>query len=218
MPSLDQLKQDLLAVCRIVAAEGMADAFAHVSARVPGTDTMVFMPGKSPALVDYSDVFVVDLDKPVPQSSAHQSIYRMRPDVGAVVHAHPPRAITLSLIGQTIRPVHNNSVMFWQGVPLYETPGRVGGRERGDEIGRALGPCRALLQRGHGVIVAGEALREACLLTLYLEETARMLLELAPLGQAKEMPREVAAQLSRDFFTESSNQRAWEHFKRKVGV
>lgn len=218
MPGLDQLKQDLLAVCRIIATEGMADAFAHVSARVPGTDTMVFMPAKSPALVEYSDLFVVDLDKAVRQSSAHQAIYRRRPDVGAIVHAHPPRAIALSLIGQTVRAVHNNSVMFWQGVPLYDTPGRVGGQEHGDEIAKVLGPCRALLQRGHGVIVAGDALREACLLTLYLEETARMLLEVAPLGQAREVPREVATQLSREFFTEASNQRAWEHFKRKAGV
>ncbi len=205
-------------MCRIIATEGMADAFAHVSARVPGTKSMVFMPAKSPALVDYSDIFVVGLDEPVRQSSAHQAIYHARPDAGAVVHAHPPRTIALSLIGQTIGPVHNNSVMFWQGVPLYDTPGRVGGREHGDEIARALGPCRALVQRGHGVIVVGESVRDACLLTLYLEETARMILEVAPLGHAREVPREVAAQLSNEFFTESSNQRAWEHFKRKAGA
>lgn len=218
MSNLDQIKQDLLAACRIIATEGLADAFAHVSARVPGTQTMAFMPPKSPALMDYSDLFVVGLDEPVPQSAVHQAIYRLRPDVGAVIHAHPPRCITLSLIGESVRPVHNNSVMFWQGVPLYETPGRVGGRERGDEIARALGACQALVQRGHGIIAAGRNVRDACLLTLYLEETARMLLEIAPLGRAQDIPKDVAAQLSQAFFTEPSNQRAWEHFKRKAGA
>jgi len=218
MDPIDRLKQELLAVCRVVVHQGLADAFAHVSARVPGAESMLFMPGKSPVLVTAEDLFIVGLDQPVEQSSMHQAIYRTRSDVKAVVHTHPPRAIALSVLGDTIRPIHNNSVMFCQGVPLYDTPGRVGGSEKGNEIASALGLCNAILLRGHGLITVAGNLRDACLLAIYLEETARMCIEVAPLGRAREIPNELAIEFNHQFFDDRSNQRAWDHFKHQAGV
>lgn len=218
MENVEKLKQDLIAVCRVIAHQGLADAFAHVSARLPGTESMLFMPGKSPALVKLEELFVVDLHTPVSQSAVHQAIYRARPDVMAIVHTHPPRAIALTLVGETIRPVHNDSVMFWQGVPVYDIPGRVNDSETGDKIARVLGQCAAILLRGHGVLTAAGNLRDACLLSIFLERTAVMLLEVAPLGRAKEFPKDQAKEFAPQFFNDSSNQRAWEHFKQQAGV
>ena len=218
MDTEDKLKQDLIAVCRVIAHQGLADAFAHVSARLPGAESMVFMPGKSPALVTLEELFVVDLHTLVSQSAVHQAIYRARPEVMAIVHTHPTRAITLSLVGETVRPIHNDSVMFWQGVPLYDILGRVNDSETADKIARVLGLCGAILLRGHGALTVAGNLRDACLLSIYLERTARMLLEVAPLGRAKEFPREQAKEFTPQFFNDSSNQRAWEHFKQQAGV
>ena len=70
-------------------------------------------------------MFFVDFDKPVPQSSLHQAIYKARPDVKAVFHFHSPAVILLSVVGQTIRPMHNYSAIFYEGVPLYTGTGQV---------------------------------------------------------------------------------------------
>ena len=72
---------------------------------------MLFMPRKSPALVQKDELFFVDFDKPVPQSSLHQAIYKARPDVKAIFHFHSPAVVLLSVVGQTLRPMHNYSAL-----------------------------------------------------------------------------------------------------------
>ena len=106
---LASLKKDFIAALRIIFHEGLSDAFAHLSARVDGGKKMLFMPRKSPALVKASELFVVEFDKPVPQSAVHQAVYKVRDDVEAVIHFHSPAVILLSVVGQTVQPMHNYS-------------------------------------------------------------------------------------------------------------
>src|SRR5690242_14246017 len=91
--SYEAVKEDFITALRIIYREGLSDAFAHLSARSNGGDEMLFMPRKSPALVEHEELFFVDFDKPVPQSSLHQAIYKARPDIKAVFHFHSPAVI-----------------------------------------------------------------------------------------------------------------------------
>ena len=68
---------------------------------------MFLMPRKSPAPVKIKDLFVVDFETPVSQSGVHQALYKAREDIKAVMHSHLPYTILLSVVGQTIRPMHN---------------------------------------------------------------------------------------------------------------
>ena len=79
--------------CESSRHEGLSDAFADLSARSDDGHEMMFMPRKSPALVKRDELFFVDFEKPLPQSSLHQSIYKVRPDVKAVFHFHSPAVI-----------------------------------------------------------------------------------------------------------------------------
>ena len=78
---LGAMKKDFVTALRIIHHQGLSDAFAHLSARVDGDQRMLFMPRKSPALVKAKELFVVDFDKQIPQSSVHQAIYKARADV-----------------------------------------------------------------------------------------------------------------------------------------
>jgi ribulose-5-phosphate 4-epimerase/fuculose-1-phosphate aldolase len=89
--NLASLKRDFIAALRIIYHEGLSDAFAHLSARVADGKSMLFMPRKSPALVKASELFAVDFNKVVPQSTIHQAIYKIRGDVSSVIHFHSPR-------------------------------------------------------------------------------------------------------------------------------
>ncbi|HEY3305381.1 MAG TPA: class II aldolase/adducin family protein [Candidatus Binatia bacterium] len=215
--SLTALKKDFVTAMRIISREGLSDAFAHLSARVGG-DKMLFMPRQSPALVKPKDLFVVDFNKQVPQSSVHQAFYKARPDAGAVIHFHSPQVILLTVVGETVRPMHNYSAIFYEGVPVFEGTGQVETPERAAEIARLLGPSKAILLRGHGAVVVGKSIPEVCILALYLEESARLQTEAMKLGQPRFLSAEEAERVARRTFKPPSNARAWEHFRAKSEI
>ena len=215
---LEDLKKDFVTALRIINHQGLSDAFAHLSARIDGDRKMLFMPRKSPALVKRKDLFVVAFEKGVPQSSVHQAVYKAREDVKAVMHFHSPYTILLSVVGQTIHPMHNYSVMFYEGVPLYEATGQVESPERAGDIVRTLGSSKAVLLRGHGAVVVAQSVPEVCILSLYLEESARLQVEAIKLGTPKYISRDEAERITHRTFKPASTQRAWEHFKTKVKI
>jgi ribulose-5-phosphate 4-epimerase/fuculose-1-phosphate aldolase len=208
----DPQKSDFITALRIISHEGLSDAFAHLSARTESGDQMLFMPRKSPALVTEDELFVVDFDKPVPQSSIHQAIYKARPAVKAVFHFHSPAVILLSVIGQAVRPMHNYSAVFYEGVPLYTGTGQIESPARAGEMVKLLGGARALMLRGHGSVVLGQSIREVCMLALFLEESARLQTEAMRLGAPMFMERDEAERIAKRTFKPTSVERAWEHF------
>ena len=215
--SLAALRKDLITALRIISREGLSDAFAHLSARVGG-DKMLFMPRKSPALVKRKELYVVDFNKQVPQSAVHQAVYQARADVGAVIHFHSPHVILLTVVGETVRPMHNYGAIFYEGVPVFEGTGQVETPERAAEIARLLGPAKAILLRGHGAVVVGKTIPEVCILALYLEESARLQTEAMKLGAPRFLSREEAERVARRTFKPASTERAWEHFQAKVKI
>jgi ribulose-5-phosphate 4-epimerase/fuculose-1-phosphate aldolase len=208
-------KSDFITALRIISHEGLSDAFAHLSARTVYGNEMLFMPRKSPALVISNELFAVDFDKPVPQSSIHQAIYKTRPDVEAIFHFHSPAVILLSVLGQSIRPMHNYSAIFYEGVPLYTGTGQVESPVRAAEMAKLLGNAKALIMRGHGAVVVGRSIREVCMLALYLEESARLQGEAMKLGTPMFIERDDAERIAKRTFKPASTDRAWEHFKAK---
>jgi ribulose-5-phosphate 4-epimerase/fuculose-1-phosphate aldolase len=212
------VKKDFITALRIISHEGLSDAFAHLSARTDGGDEMLFMPRKSPALVQSDELFFVDFEKPVPQSSLHQAIYKTRPDVKAVFHFHSPAVILLSVIGQSVRPMHNYSAIFYEGVPLYTGTGQVESPSRAGEMAKLLGGAKALMLRGHGAVVVGQSIREVCMLALFLEESARLQTEAIRLGTPMFMERDEAQRIAKRTFKPTSVDRAWEHFAAKCAA
>ena len=210
---LAALKKDFLTAGRIIGQQGLADAFAHISIRLPHTDKMLFMPRKSPILLKEEDLFLVNLDESVHQSSLHTAAYRGRNDVGAAIHTHSPHVICLSLLGRSVEPIHNYSAFFHDGVTLYGTGGQVGDQENAEKIVKALGKGKAIIQKGHGAFIVGQNIQAACLLAIFLEESAKYLLEVLSRGEPKPLPIQEARRIAEQTFKQSSIERAWEHFR-----
>jgi HCOMODA/2-hydroxy-3-carboxy-muconic semialdehyde decarboxylase len=212
---LAKLKREYITALRIISDQGLSDAFAHVSARVD-ENNMLFMPRKSPALVKTKELFVVDFTRQVPQSSVHQAIYGARDDVRAIMHFHSFYVILLTVVGETVRPLHNYSVVFHGGVPVFQGPGQVETPERAAEIAELLGSGNAVLLRGHGAVVVGSSIPDVCMLSLSLEESARLQVEAMRLGKPQYIDAEEAERVARRTFKPASTQRAWEHFKASI--
>jgi ribulose-5-phosphate 4-epimerase/fuculose-1-phosphate aldolase len=206
-------KQDLLASARIIVHQGLADAFAHISIRLPVENQMLFMPPKSPALLQEEDLFVIGLNEKAPQSSVHTAIYHHRLDVGAVIHTHSPKIISLSVLGRTVEPIHNYSAIFNEGVPLFDRGGHVGNLETAEEIVQTLDRSKAIVLKGHGALTVGRNIKEACLLAIFLEESARYYIEALGCGEPRRLSLDEAQRIAAQTFQQSSIERGWEHFK-----
>ncbi|HEY6607286.1 MAG TPA: class II aldolase/adducin family protein, partial [Gaiellaceae bacterium] len=96
------LRERVASACRILAAEGYADlTLGHVSARGPGGAIWIKRKGVALDEVEPEDVVALDdRDAVLPlETVLHTSVYRVRPDVAAVVHGHPPNATALAATG-----------------------------------------------------------------------------------------------------------------------
>jgi len=218
------LRRDVALANRIIERFGLSNAFGHASARVPGTNTFVFPTRRSPGLADENLLLVLDTDGNVlsgegtPNSELwiHARIYAARPDVGGVVHAHPPACVCLTQIGQPHRIVHNQGGGFAGGVPEYSRIGLIRTRELGDLLASKLGAGIAVMMRGHGITTALADLRTATVAACFLEESAELQLRMlaAAGGEAKrlrEYTRAEAESVS-DQLSPRVVARAWEYY------
>jgi L-fuculose-phosphate aldolase len=196
----EQLREQVAMACRIIALEGYVDlTLGHVSAREPDSRT-IWIKRKGPALdeVEPSDIIALDLDDAdaleSPQyhleSVMHTEVYRVRPDVGSVIHGHPVYATALGSTDAELLMLTHDAVLFAEGVGEFdEGPDLVTDATRGARVASALGDRRAALLRNHGVVIAGEDVRWAVLTALVLERAIRFQSIASTLGA----PRPISA-------------------------
>jgi ribulose-5-phosphate 4-epimerase/fuculose-1-phosphate aldolase len=225
------LRHDVALANRILERFGLATAYGHVSARIPGTNTFYIPTRRSPGLADENGLLTIDTDGTVlsgegtPNSEfwIHARIYAARPEVNGIAHAHPLACISLTQIGQPHRVVHNQGGAFVDGVPEYERIGLIRSRELGDQVARSLGGGIAVMMRGHGITTALADVRAATVAACFLEESAELQMRMlaAAGGDAKRLrtfTRE-EAELTRDQTGPgvAAGGRAWEYYAAAAG-
>ena len=105
----------------------------------------------------------------------HSEIYKARPDVNSIIHAHPTYAVAFSATGQHLQPVSQPSVAFAEGLPYFdEAIDLIRTPALGEGVATALGPCKAVLMRNHGVTVVGSTVEEATILLIMLENACQI--------------------------------------------
>lgn len=221
---LDQLKEDIVTASHILHHQGIAAAFGHVSARVPGTDRFIFPPRMSPALVRKDNLLELDVDgnqlagdgRPNTEFWIHARIYKARPDVQSVCHVHPPSCVVLGSLGETIRPLHASGAVFKNDVQVFDDITLIRTRELGDQVAKTLGSHGAMLLRGHGVNVADKDVRRVCVMTLWMEEAANYQLRAMSAGQPRYFTAAELAVISPQVSGAEVSDRAWEYFSSRV--
>ena len=222
--TIDGLRDDVALANRIIERMGLSHAFGHASARIPGTNTFLLPTRRSPGLAEADNLLLIDTEgrlvsgdgEPNSEFWIHARLYAARPDVGGVVHAHPPACVCLTQVGEPHRVVHNQGGIFANGVPEYSRVGLIRSRELGDLLAQALGQGNSAMMRGHGITVAFPDVRSATVAACYLEESAALQLRmLAAAGgnaaKIRAFTREEADGL-RDQITGNVAKRAWEYF------
>ncbi|TRW44502.1 aldolase [Georgenia yuyongxinii] len=161
----------------------------NISVRV-GSSLHVTATGASLGTLTVADVTVVDLDTgavrgrpPTKEAFIHQSIYRARPDAGAVVHLHSTYAVAVSCLqdvdpADVLPPLTAYYGMRVGRLPLvpYHAPGDPA---MAAPVSELAATHHALLLSNHGPVVAGPDLATATDAIEEIEETARLYFLLA---------------------------------------
>ncbi len=205
------LREEVTRVAKRMVESGLVTGTSgNVSVRTPEGEILITPSGIGYGATEPEDVVLVDLEKnvlegslePSSETPMHTGIYRVRPEVDAVVHTHSPYATTLACLGWEILPVHYMLTALSEDglIPLapYATYGT---EELARYAGEALGETRnACLLQNHGAITVGESAEEAFSRTVILEEMAQIYYQTRLVGEpillTPEQVEEVANKIS----------------------
>ena len=130
----------------------------------------------------------IKLSKASMEYPVHRQIYETT-GAGAVIHAHPPHAIALSLVRKKIRPLDAEGLILLRDVSVVGTRNvvrSVGSRQVGNAVARALMLTKSpvVMVKGHGSFAAGKTLEEALCYTSALEDSCKIILALGRGGKS----------------------------------
>jgi len=203
-----ELRQEMVRIGRLMWERGyVVAADGNLSARL-GPDRLLATPsGLSKGFLSAEGLVALRLDgepvpsyrgrgqKPSSEILMHLEVYRQRPDVNAVVHAHPPAATAFSIAGVTLaRCILPEVVVTLGGIPTaeYATPGTA---EVPDSISQAIQEHDAIILAHHGSLTVGLTLWDAYQRLEKVEQAAQITLIARQLGQAKALPPEAVNKL-----------------------
>jgi len=215
--SFAEERQHVADACRVLAARGLADGFlGHISLRVDDERLLVRCRGpreRGLAWTKAEDIHLVDLDggpageseldgwTPPNELPLHTEVLRTRPEVVAVVHAHPVAVVAADLAGLGIRPLVGafdipGCKLAAGGVPVYERGVLIRNRKLAAEMTAAMGDRPVVLLRGHGLTSAGSSVADAMLNAVSVDQIAKLSLTVASAGgNPTDLPAEDMAEL-----------------------
>lgn len=224
------LKRKLACAYQILYLEGIAeeDTLGHVSALVPDGSKIYVKPwGFGFEEVAPGNLLAMDREGNLVEEGQagrlhsemplHIEIYRARPDVGCVVHIHPFFATLLTSVWRgALRIVNQNTQIFVDGLPLFDSSALIRSPEQGRAVAEALGTSRALLLKNHGIVAVGATVEEALVVTVQLERAARTHLALTPFGEVDEIDRDVASRWGKELMRGEHCANKFEYWCRKL--
>ena len=201
--SMEEQREKIALSCRILAMEGLVDEIlGHVSARIADTDEM-WIRCRSPEEegVRYTTVDAVrrvDFDGKGPHKGEqyqvpnelpiHGEIYKKRPEVDCVIHAHPKEALICGITELEFRPIFgafNITAMrlALEGIPVFPRSYLVNRPELAAPMIEIMGEKSICLMKGHGITVTGKTIEEATVRALSFNTLARATLQVAQTGR-----------------------------------
>ena len=230
---LAAIREELSLANRILAHEGIVDAFGHISARHPGDPgRFLISRHRAPQLVAPEDILEYTLDtEPVHPTTfrhygervIHGCIYQARPDVMAVCHHHAPAMMPYAISRAAMVPVYHLGASMGARVPFWDSRDDFGSTalvlvrpEEGRSLAKALGAGWTILMGRHGATAAGTSIRETVFRTIFscknaeLQTQARLLGHVEPLDD-KEVELAAAYNLR-----PGPLERAWDYWAKRV--
>lgn len=204
-----ELRREMVRVGRLLWERGyVAATDGNLSARLGQERLLVTPSGASKGFLTVDQLIPIRLrgrnlgpyaargHEPSSEIGMHLEVYRQRPDVEAVIHAHPPVAVAFSIAGVSLaRCVLPEVIVTLGAIPTteYATPGTI---EVAQSIRQAVRDYDAVLLAHHGSLTLGKTLWEAYLRLEKVEHTAQITLAAQQLGQVHTLSPEDVSKLA----------------------
>jgi ribulose-5-phosphate 4-epimerase/fuculose-1-phosphate aldolase len=235
MTDLERVLADLVIANRILAHEGIVDAYGHVSVRHPRDPKRYLLARSlSPEMVQQADIMEFDLDgtpasgdsrQPYLERFIHGAVYESRPEVLAVVHAHAEDVLPFGITSTPLRPVIHSGSFMGPEVPVWDIRERFGDTNllvtnmpQGRDLAGRLANNNVALMRGHGFVAAARSLIEVVRMLVYVPRNARVQMAAMRLGEVKPLSRgEIDARNAGYKPHSPETWRAWEYWATRAG-
>lgn len=202
LPEALPLREQICAIGRLMRQYDYIDAAnGNISARLDADHILITPTGLAKAYMKPNHLIVVNMDgervdggngvspdlRPSSELAMHLECYRQRPDIGGVVHAHPPIAVALTIAGISLQQqIIPEAVIFFGEIPttVYATPGTPENREA---IKGLIAKHDAIMLAHHGSLTVASTVWKAYLQLEALEQVAKMTFYTQLLGGANRL-------------------------------
>ena len=217
------LKQQLVDCIRMLERSDIIDYNGHCSIRLDADHMLINIGSCQRSKLTAADICTIDMEgnviegsgKPPLEFHLHAGVYRARPDVKAVVHAHPKWSTFLTMTGHGYEPVYAQGSLVYP-MPVLDSPNSINNRTMADRLAQTLGDRPAAMMKSHGAVTVGKTIVEAFVLANYLEENAYRQYMALQIGQPYVFTGEEVAQCREKLWNANLFTRTWDHFHAKL--
>lgn len=195
-----ELHHEMVRVGQLLYERGWVPAYdGNFSVVLDETWLLTTPAGRCKGLLAPADLIVVDRDgtprdgaAPPPSSELfmHLAVYRVRPDVRACVHAHPPLAIACTVAGISLEPAVLPEIILTLGKIPTVPYAMTGTPALGEAIAPFIADHDAVLLDHHGTLAVGPTLLDAFHRTEQIEHAAKIVIASHQLGTTRRLRRQ----------------------------
>lgn len=149
----------------------------------------------------------------------HTEVMKARPDVGGVVHTHPPFSVAFAASGLSMLPVSHQANFFVPPTPprFEHTTDLIVNAELGSLVASELSDSNALFLVNHGIVTVGETLQDAVVAAVMLEEACQQQLLTRQFGGWPTWSSEAESRSKRgNIYTPTARARVWDYLVRQL--
>src|SRR5579872_2447379 len=228
-------QRDLVIANRLLAREGILDAFGHVSVRHPEDPQRFIMSwARAPELIEEGDLLEFGMDGepidakgrfPYLERYIHAAVFADRPDVMAICHNHTTSILPFSISRKVrLQPVIHTAAVIGGDVPVWDIADEFGhntnllvvNMQQGHSLARTLGDGRMVLMRGHGAVVIGITIPAVVSACMNMDKNARVQIAAMQMGEYIALAPGEIERPSVDPGRVGMPDRAWEAFVRRI--
>jgi len=170
----------------------------NISFKIDDENILITPSQLDKACLTASQIGIMSLDgenhtpelKPTMESGIHLSIYKKRPDVKAIVHAHPTYATSFSATNKKVNCKLTGEARFVIGEPAYTEYALMGSEELAGIVSEATLNANVVVMKNHGVLAVGETLLQAFDRLEVFEASAKITLISGLLGEHNNLSAE----------------------------
>ncbi|HIL95015.1 MAG TPA: class II aldolase/adducin family protein [Pseudomonadales bacterium] len=219
----EQQKQQLVQCIRMLESSDIIDYNGHASIRTEGDNMFINIGSCQRSQLTTADICTIEFDgnllegngKPPLEFHLHAGIYKSRPEVQAIVHAHPKWSTFLTLTGNEYLPVFAQGSLVYP-LPVLDSPNSINNPDMAKRLSNTLGDRPAALMKAHGAVTVGKTIIDAFVLINYLEENAYRQYMSLQIGVPYSFSEEEISMAQAKLWNESLFKRTWDHFSAKL--